>query len=428
MITVELLNAIVDFFAALVIFLIMVGCIVIYNRSNKNIRAMLELLSNVFVMVLFAALTFIYTPEKDTNLNYFFMTFFTFQIYGSMFHMTRYVLKVTRTYEKDDKPRNVYKILKNTSLIVSVIACVTSFVVTRFQAFVVEDAVGIEFNLMPYIVSVAFVWIISGINLALAIIGRKSLGKVNVAIFIFCIILPLLSDFIFPVYLMPSSRPLMICVSMIILYLVQYISRDIAYHRNEAEVSRMRTQMLISVVQPHFIYNVLNSIYYIAGRDPELTKKSISAFSDYLRGNMDYMNYDKAILFEDELSHLKSYFELMAVRYDDRVKLELELREIDFSIPPMTLQPLVENSIKYGVKHVKGDLIVKIKSYNDNGVITVVVEDNGPGYHPDVITDERSAHNGIENVRARVKSICGGSVTVTNIELTGTAVIIRLGK
>ena len=187
MITIELLNAILDFFAALVIFLIMVGCIVIYNRSNKNIRAMLELLLNVFLMILFAALTFIYTPEKDSKLNYFFMTFFTFLIYGSMFHMTRYILKVTRTYEKEEKPRKIYKIMKNTSLILTLTACTASFVVSRFQTFVVEDAVGMEFNLMPYIVSVAFVWLISILNFSLVIIARKPLGAVNVTVFIFCI-------------------------------------------------------------------------------------------------------------------------------------------------------------------------------------------------------------------------------------------------
>ncbi|MBO4636095.1 MAG: histidine kinase [Clostridiales bacterium] len=425
MITVSRLNTCINLFAALILLLMMIGCAVIYNKRDRGNKAMLQLLSVTFLMMLFSGCSFLADPREHLVIHMTLDALFTLMLYGVMIHFTFYVIRyIQETGKKvNTLVLEIIKTLNNTLFCTAIIVWGLTFF---RDEYVVTDANGLQYNEMMQLMAIVFIGLIALLNLVIVFISRKALGNLNLLVFVICLIIPVLPETVLPEYLRPSGRPILVHLAVIMLYIVHYVSRDVRYHRNEAEVSKMKNKMLISVVQPHFIYNVLNSIYYLAGTDSEMTQRAISVFSDYLRQNIDYMNYESAIPFEDELSHLKSYLELMVLRYDKRIKVEFDIQDTDFKIPAMTIQPLVENSIKYGVNEVEGSLIIRITARKEDGINVLTVSDNGPGYHPGSNTDPRSAHKGIANIKERLSILCDGEMTINNRTPHGTDVIIRI--
>ncbi len=117
---------------------------------------------------------------------------------------------------------------------------------------------------------------------------------------------------------------------------------------NNKRLFKMEQELTELQVQPHFLYNTLNTIYYLCKRDPEAAQQAIVDFSDYLRENLEEIKSSDLISFEKEITHVEHYLSLQKLRYADRLDVTWEIIDEDFMIPPLTVQTLVENSIKYG--------------------------------------------------------------------------------
>ena len=125
----------------------------------------------------------------------------------------------------------------------------------------------------------------------------------------------------------------------------------------EREINDMKIQIVLSQIQPHFLYNALTSIYRLCDVKPEAAKEAVSNFSKYLRGNLDSIKQTEMISFAEELKHLQAYLALEKIRYGDYLKVEYNIEVAGFFIPPLTVQPLVENAVNHGVSDLPdGDL------------------------------------------------------------------------
>ena len=196
----------------------------------------------------------------------------------------------------------------------------------------------------------------------------------------------------------------------------------------ETELKDKRIAVMISQIQPHFLYNSLNSIAELCVADPKRAEKATIDFSRYLRGNMGALNEKKTIEFEDELNHLKHYIELEKLRYGDDLQFEYDIREKEFTLPALTVQPLVENAVNHGIRYHKMKGKVKISSYCDKDNYYVVIEDDGVGFDPENYMLDGRKHVGIANVKYRLEVLCGGRVDIQSEKGKGTVVTIQIPK
>ena len=200
------------------------------------------------------------------------------------------------------------------------------------------------------------------------------------------------------------------------------------YYATEAENSRLKIDILLAQIQPHFLYNSLTVIKHLCTEDPRKAEEAIGQFTNYLRHNMDSLTTDKPIAFEEELKHVKEYVALQKLRFGDELSVEYDLKFMDFSLPTLTLQPLVENAVTYGVrKSESGRGTVKISSEKAKDAVTVCVEDDGPGFDEKDIPDVSGrSHAGISNVRERLERISGGDLIIDSAKGRGTKAIIKI--
>ena len=101
----------------------------------------------------------------------------------------------------------------------------------------------------------------------------------------------------------------------------------------EQELQEIRSSIMLSQLQPHFLFNVLNSIYYLCGTNPEDAKIVVDKFSTYLRNNLEALNRKEMIPFSEELDHIRIYLELEKVRFDEDLTVVYDIQVEDFFLP-----------------------------------------------------------------------------------------------
>lgn len=192
-----------------------------------------------------------------------------------------------------------------------------------------------------------------------------------------------------------------------------------------------RLQIMLSQIQPHFLYNTLGAIGHLCKNVPE-AKSAINKFSQYLRGNLNSLSQLEPIPFSAELEHTKAYLELEQLRFGDDLKVIYDLEVTDFLIPVLTLQPLVENAVRHGIRgneNGRGTVTITSREYDDCYKITVT--DDGPGFDLDAPLDEKRGgkhHIGISNVQERLQYVNGGKLDVETAIGQGCRVTIVLPK
>ncbi len=188
----------------------------------------------------------------------------------------------------------------------------------------------------------------------------------------------------------------------------------------ELALEQSKNETLMAQIQPHFINNSLMAIRSQCVNYPEVYE-SITNFSLYLRSNFEALGNTQKIGFDREMESIEAYLALEQQNFGDRLKVEYDIGYDSFSIPPLIVQPLVENAVRHGIATREKGGTVRIKTRYDDGVITVEVTDEGRGSSN--ITTQQSARRGIgiENVRARLKYMNNGELEIIPNENGTTA-------
>lgn len=195
----------------------------------------------------------------------------------------------------------------------------------------------------------------------------------------------------------------------------------------EKELEESRIAMMLSQIHPHFIFNVLGTIRGLCRENPEQAWVGIGDFSEYLRANMNALTNEKSIPFVRELAHVESYLRLEHMRLGDDLKVVYDIQEKDFFLPPLTLQPLVENAVKHGLFYKAGGGTVKIQSRREKEKIILTVQDDGLGFEIAAREEDFSQrkHHGLENVRSRVEKMMGGTLHIDSHPDHGSIVTLE---
>ncbi|MBR5265523.1 MAG: histidine kinase, partial [Clostridia bacterium] len=154
-----------------------------------------------------------------------------------------------------------------------------------------------------------------------------------------------------------------------------------------AELAESRIATMISQIQPHFIYNTLGTIEQLCITEPEAASKLVRNFSLYLRGNFSELDNAKPIRFSQEMNHVKHYTDIEQVRFPD-ITIQYDLRSVEFLLPALSVQPLVENAIKHGLMGLDEGGIVTISAYETDDYYMVEVTDDGVGFDMSAGYDE----------------------------------------
>ena len=194
--------------------------------------------------------------------------------------------------------------------------------------------------------------------------------------------------------------------------------------RLKKELKNSRVVLAMSQIRTHFIFNVLNAISGMCLYDPAEANRTVVHFAKYLRGNINILQDDGLIPFRKELEHLEDYIVLEKVRFEDRIQFIKELEVEEFLIPPLILQPIVENAIKHGLLRTKKGGTIKLKTRRENNQIIIVITDNGAGF--DVSAPIREGAIGISNIKFRLEYMIKGKIEIDSIPDNGTTVTIRM--
>lgn len=198
--------------------------------------------------------------------------------------------------------------------------------------------------------------------------------------------------------------------------------------RLEKELEESRIAILLSQMQPHFIYNILNVIYYLCGKDPVAAQGAISKFSDHLRNNLEAVSQKELITFRKELNHIHTYLELEQIRFADELSIVYDIEEDNFLLPVLSIQPLVENAVKHGVAKKRGGGVVTISSQRTENAYRIIVSDTGVGFDVDRYMEDGKSHVGLMNVRQRLVSSMNATVEIDSKPGQGTTVTVTIPR
>ena len=196
----------------------------------------------------------------------------------------------------------------------------------------------------------------------------------------------------------------------------------------QEELENSRIAIMLSQIQPHFLYNVIGTIRGLCRSDAEQAWRALGDFANYLRGNMDALSNRDRIHFSMELKHIEAYLRLEQMRMGDELHIVYDIVEKDFYLPPLTIQPLVENAVKHGLFDKEGGGTVRLSSKKVDDGICIEVEDDGVGFDAliPIEPDEHHAHIGLINVQKRIEKMSKGEMIMESKPGTGTKVTVIL--
>ena len=296
---------------------------------------------------------------------------------------------------------------------------------------------GMYFTLTPentymrgnwFLVSQAIPFIIFALSAAMMIAYRRSLVRRDTLFLSSHILLPLVAEVIqilnYGISLLNAS----ITVALLLVFIYIQSARELRMEHQEKELAEARIDIMLSQIQPHFLYNSLTAIRRLCDSNPMQAKATIRDFSQFLRGNMNALTSKTPIPFAQERIHTEAYLQLELQRAQDRLCVVYDITVQDFTIPPLTVQPLVENAVRHGVLRREEGGTVTIRTAETERAYLVIVHDDGVGFQADVFEPKERVKIGLNNVRKRLADICGGSLRVESTPEEGTIATITIPK
>ena len=195
------------------------------------------------------------------------------------------------------------------------------------------------------------------------------------------------------------------------------------YARQQREIADQRAGIMVLQMRPHFIYNTMTGIYYLCDQDPEKAKQVTLDFTTYLRKNFAAIASEDTIPFTDELEHTRAYLAVEQAQFEDTLFVSFDTPYTAFRVPPLTLQPIVENAVKHGMRSSSDPIHVSVVTRKTDKYVEITVEDDGPGFGA---SDDNEPHIALNNIRGRLELMCRGELQISAREGGGTSVTVRI--
>lgn len=193
----------------------------------------------------------------------------------------------------------------------------------------------------------------------------------------------------------------------------------------------MEMALIQAQIKPHFLYNTLNTIASLSEIDPERTRELLNDFGTYLRSSFDLRNLDRFVPFPKEWALVHSYLQIEQARFGTRMTVSTKLPDNpSFTLPPLTIQPIVENALRHGILTRFEGGHVQVEVSEEQGGYMVAVRDNGIGFPPEkvkaVLSGTYRGGIGLVNVHQRLLNAYGTGLEITSVAGEGTEVRLRI--
>jgi sensor histidine kinase YesM len=196
-----------------------------------------------------------------------------------------------------------------------------------------------------------------------------------------------------------------VTVSQAARYALLYREREVRAAELEAQLARAELQLLKMQLQPHFLFNALNTIAEMAHNDPNNADRLIARLGHLLRLSLEQAGH-QVVPLRQELKILEAYLEIEQTRFQDRlvVRTDVPVEALDAGVPALLLQPLVENAIRHGTSPSTGRGRIEIRGSREGDKLRIAIRDSGPGFPPDGPSREGL---GLRNTRQRLRQLYG---------------------
>ena len=416
----SIFNATVCILGVFVLLLHIVNVLLKKNR-RKDENALLIFFT--FTMVHFATyFVFVLIKENYTS-DAFIMSFYTtFYIMNNVeillfyYYMSSYM----------NIPKKIKKIVDIINITLFVLFVISDFV-NLFTHMYFSSVDGVYTRAKFMIISQGYQFILLVASFFLIIANKTIAIREKIAFSLYCF-LPLISIIVqnnMPGYAIAYAT---LFVSVEILFLFLNVEKNIKIEEEEKKLKEANIKIMVSQIQPHFVYNTLSSISTLIPLDPLKAQKALDDFTEYLRMNFSTLTGSKLVSFEDELKHIKTYVNLEKMRFNDRLNVIYDINTSHFSVPPLSIQPLVENAIKHGIlKKIEGGTVT-LRTYETDDAYIVEVIDDGMGFDMDSVDFKSNKHIGLNNVKHRITTIRQGSIIFESEINKGTKVVVTFKK
>ncbi|MBE6997248.1 MAG: hypothetical protein E7427_03660 [Ruminococcaceae bacterium] len=259
------------------------------------------------------------------------------------------------------------------------------------------------------------------LNLLTLLKNRKALSRRQIQAFLVIFALPLVCMLIQMCVYGLLTIVIGTCAGALFLFFHILHDQFDRYIAQETELARQRASNRVLQMRPHFIYNTMMSIYYLIPQDAEKAQQVTLNFTNYLRNNFTALVREGTVPFAEELEHTRAYLAVEQVRFEGRLFVEFDTPCTLFRIPPLTLQPIVENAVKHGVSPDLAPLSLSVLTRETGAGAEIIVEDTGPGF---AAADSDSPHIALANLRQRLDLMCHGTLKIEPRPAGGTKVTI----
>ena len=216
---------------------------------------------------------------------------------------------------------------------------------------------------------------------------------------------------------------------------IDYLINDI--YEKQLLIEKTRFDVLQSQINPHFLYNTLTSINALARKSGEKEISTmVMSLSNLLRQSIDFKN--ELITLKNELHLTQDFINIQKIRYPKRLNVlfETDANTLHYLVPKFSIQPLVENAIKYNINQSRQQCIINIQSYFKDQCLLIVITDNGVGMNPNYLSSPTPSYNkektglGLKNIHHRIQILFGDSygLSIQSSLYKGTSITIRLPK
>lgn len=323
----------------------------------------------------------------------------------------------------------VHRIRGVTAIALTALALVILSQLTNLYYYI--DAANVYHRSAAYPLSAALPILAMLLDLSLLVQYRRRISREIFVAMLSYLVLPLAAAGVQTFFYGISLTNIAISISMILMFLETSIEQsrraaeqDRRLAQAERELTESRIATMMSQIRNHFIFNTLGAISGYCKIDPAKADEMIARFARYLRRNMQYLEEKNLVPFDTEVRQLEDYVMLEQMRFPNRIEFGENFEVTDFLIPPLTVQPLVENAVKHGITKPGRSGSVCVSTRRGDGCILVEVTDDGVGF--DAAELEKSGSIGLRNVRYRLEHMADASLEIKSTPGQGTRAVIRI--
>ena len=376
-------------------------------RNSRSNRALIRLVAIVAFNLFWDILCWSFDEEPGAA--------FIVKLSNTMFYMNGSIMAYCFLSYVENAlsltKNKAFRFVKNTSIglslagiILIIVNWFTGFYFTVDSNAVYHRSEWFEFCFLLPTVILAMIFVI---------IFRQKIPVREKLVFLSYIILPVIGSVVQSFFYGLSITYPAIVLAVLIIYNNIYVARSRKIVEQEAIMTKQSTALMISQIQPHFLYNTLTTISNLCTTNPQEAEECTIMFSRYLRTNLDSLRHMEPVPFPAELDHVEIYLELEKKRFKDKLNVEFDIGDTNFLVPALGIQPIVENSVKHGIcnKEEPGHLKISCRAVDKGHLL--VIEDDGVGFDPSApAKNDGRSHVGMQNVKERLRRMVNAAMEV----------------